>query len=268
MHFKFKHIQKIIGGFFILTCIIILILLVVVARGERWFQSYQTYTSYFNSAGGLHDGSLVIIHGLEAGKIGRVFLDEKNSVKVDVRVFSKYADRIREGSTVKIVSPIVGSASLEVLLGSKDNDLIPKGDVIPSKFQDSAGLDELIENTNELISQLKNPEGDLMKTLDNVNVATKGLSDAMTKNDSTLRMLMEKRELYDELVSSTKHLDSLLEMLDNQKPDIRDAITEARRGLEEVNKVVLALQKSVFLRGNMQEYLKEDVRLTNDGRGF
>ena len=38
MHFKFKHIQKIVGGFFLLTCMIVVILLVlaIVCRVLLW----------------------------------------------------------------------------------------------------------------------------------------------------------------------------------------------------------------------------------------
>ena len=44
------------------------------------------------------------------------------------------------------------------------------------------------------------------------------------------------------------------------------AIVEARRGLEETNKVLRALQKSIFLRGKIEQEMKVDSTLKMDGR--
>jgi len=266
MHFKFKYIQKIVGGFFLLTLLIIMILLVIVARGQRWFQSYTPYVTHFQNGGGLHAGSMAMIRDLEAGRVASVKLDEENRVRVNIELFRKYSDRIRSGSRAVVIKPVVGSVFLDVVLGPKENELILPGGEIPSREDGGGGLDELIGSTTKLVEELRNPGGDLMKTLENVNVATKGLADAMTKNDSTVRMLLERRDLYDELTSSMSHMNNLLAVLDESSPEIRDTITEARKGLRELNKVVRALQKSIFLRGNMERYLKEDSTLRYEGR--
>lgn len=266
MHFKFRHLQKIVGGFFLLAILMVVVLLVIVARGQRWFQSYTPYVAYFETSGGLRNGSMVLIRDLEAGRIESVRLDEDNRVKVIFKVFSQYADRLREGSVAKVSKPVVGSTSLALVLGPADAPQIDKGGIVSSEKDVGAGLDGLIENTTKLIRELEDPEGDLMQTLANVNVATKSLSDAMTKGDSSLRMLLEKRDLYDELTSATSHLDNLMGTLDESSPDIEDAILEARRGLEEVNKVVRALQKSIFIRGNIESYLSEDSTLKYEAR--
>lgn len=266
MHFKFRHLQKIVGGFFLLTILIVFILLVIVARGQRWFQKYTPYVTCFQTGGGLHKGSQVMILGLEAGRVGKVELGGDNRVCVNFELFRQYADRIRQGSSARIEKPVVGSSFLQVKLGPKEGAIIPKGGVVPSEEDASAGLDGLIDWATKLVKDLQNPDGDMKQTLANVNVATKSLSDAMTKNESSIRMLLERRDLYDELTSSVSHLDNILAALDESSPEIKDTITDARRGLEEVNKVVRALQKSIFLRGNIEKYLQEDSTLRHEGR--
>ncbi|MFH1829457.1 MAG: MlaD family protein [Pseudomonadota bacterium] len=265
MHFKFRHLQKIVGGFFLLTCIIVVILLVMVARGQKWFQPYTEYHCFFNRGGGLKVGASVMIQGLEAGSIKKLSLDDQNQVRVDFEIFSQYSDRIRKDSLAKLVQPMIGSSKLEITLGSPDSpDIRPEG-TIPSKDIGGSDLDELIENANKLVKSLENPEGDLMKSLANIQGATKNLSEGLAKKDGSLRQFIEKREFYDNLSSAANHLDSLLTEIDKKSPDISDSITEARKAIEEANKVIKAIQKSIFIRGYIQERT-EDATLRAEGR--
>lgn len=266
MHFKFKYLEKIVGGFFILTCLIVITLIVIVARGQKWFQKYTPYNCSLEHSGGLSIGSPVMIKRLEAGRVASLSLGEDNLVHVKIDLFSNYADRIREGSMVKLVEPMIGTGRLDIIPGSKDAPLIPKKGTIPSKDVSEGTLDELIASATKLIKELEKPDGDLMQTLDNLNKSTKSLSEALNDKNSTLGMLMLSRDLYDNLDSSIRHLDSILSSLDESAPDMSDAVVEARRGLEETNKVLGALQKSIFLRGNIEEYMEEDSTLRVEGR--
>ncbi len=262
MHFKFRHIQKIVGGFFLLTCIIVVILLVMVARGQRWFQPYSGYSCYFDRGGGLKVGSNVMIQGLESGTIRRLDLEDDNRIRVDFEIYRKYADSVREGSQVKLSQPVIGSSKLEIVLGPVGGSLIKSGGIIPSEESAGSGLDRLIENAGKLVDDLEDPEGDLMSTLENINEFTK----ALAEKDGSIRMLVEKRKLYDELESAADHLNSVLATVDDKAPEISDAISEARKGLAEANKVIAALKKSIFLRGNVEEHLSQDSTLKADGR--
>ncbi|MFH1874179.1 MAG: MlaD family protein [Pseudomonadota bacterium] len=266
MHFKFKHLNKIIGAFFILTCILILGLLTIVARGQRWFQDYTSYHCYLSDGGGLSVGSPVMIKRLEAGKIAKLSLAKDNKVRIDLNLFSQYQDKIRQGAVIKLVEPLIGSSRLEVVPGPENGALIAAKGQIAAEEAAEGSLNVLIEEATKLIKELENPEGDMMLALDNINRATKNLADAMEKKQGTFQMLLENKELYENLNSSIAHLDSLLSDLDQTAPDLADAIVEARRGLEETNKVLRALQKSIFLRGNIEKELEIDSTLQMDGR--
>lgn len=266
MHFKFRHIEKIVGGFFLLTCTIVVILLVIVARGQRWFQQYTPYVCYFARGGGLHAGSVVMIHGLEAGRIKGIALSPDNRVRMDVDIFRQYADRIRAESLARLSDPLIGSSTLEIIPGAQDRPPLPVGATIPSEEVSAQDLDTLIASATDLVHDLDDPEGDLKKALGNINRASHDLSSSLAKKDGTLRQIIERRELYDKLVSATTHLDRVLSAIDEKSPDIQDAVTEARRGLEEAGKVIRAMQKSIFLRGNVEQYLKEDSALRSEGR--
>lgn len=266
MQFKFKHIQKIVGGFFLLACIIIAVLLVIVARGQRWFQQYASYASYFDHGGGINVGASVMLKGLEAGNVYSVGLDSDNRVLVGIHIFKQYANRIREGSRVALMEPIVGSSRIEIDPGPQDMPPIKHGGTIPSSDTERASLDTLIGHATNLVKDLEDPKGDLKQGIANVNAITKNLADSLKEKKGTLGMLIERRDLYNEVVSITKHLDQILAGIDESTPDIRDSIIEARKGLKEANKVMKALQKSVFLRGNVEEYLKEEAVVRTEGR--
>jgi len=266
MIFKFKHLQKIVGLFVVIAALMIVVLLMLVARGQRWFQGHVRYTANLQSASGLKPGSLIVINDLEAGRIGRVVLDSNNRVEMQIQLFDQYADRVREGSSVRVLRPIVGSAVMALIPGDPAAPALAPGSLIPTEGAEAAGLDDLIEQATSLIAALGDPKGDLMLSLANVSTATKGIVDAMTKNDSSMKLLLERRDLYDKLSSAMGHLNHILGEVDKASPEIRDAIVEARRGLEEVNKVTLALQKSFLLRGNIKQQIKQDSTLKFEAR--
>jgi ABC-type transporter Mla subunit MlaD len=264
-HFKFRHLQKIVGGFFLLTVMIIVVLLVIVARGQKWFQPYTSYHCFFERGGGLKSGASVMIQGLEAGQIRSLHLGEDNRIQVEFEIFREYADRIREDSTARLVQPMIGSSKLEIALGTPDMPQVEPGGEITSEDTGVSGLDQLIENANKLVKGLDDPEGNLKKSLVNIQGATKNLSEALAKKDGSLMQFIEKRQLYDNLSSAADHLDNVLTEIDRKGPDISDAITEARQALGEANKVIKAVQKSIFIRGYIKERA-DDAALRAEGR--
>ena len=259
MHFKFRHLQRVVGGFFLLACIIVVLLLVIVARGQRWFQPFVPYTIVFANGGGISEGASVMIQGLGAGRVRSLSLDESNRVKVGVRLFAQYADRIRTDSLAKLTVPMIGSARLEVDLGPQQGAIIPRGGTIPSQSEKGGDLDALIQSATDLVTELKDPKGDLMEALGNINGATGSIATGLAAKPG-------QQPLMEELSSAISNLDAVLGMLDEKSPDIQDAIVEARRGLTEANKVIRALQKSVFIRGHIERYLKEDPTLRMENR--
>jgi len=261
MQFKFKHVEKIVGGFFVVGVAIVVVLVFVIARGQRWFQDYSHYSTCFSDAMGLRTGDAVMMRGMDAGRVFKMTLEGGDRVRVDFGVFTEYSDRMREGCKAAVDAPVVGSAFLKIIIPKGGHgQKLASGGVVPS-IGEGGGLDALIASANRLIDSMNAPQGDLKRSLANISAITRSISDALTKNDTTLKRLVERKDLYNNLNSSMKHLKSILFALDESSPDMRDAIVEARRGLKEVNKVVRALQKSIFLRGNITQHLKENSTL-------
>lgn len=251
MYFKFKHLDKFVGGFFILAVICLLALLVTVARGQRWFQDYVSYKTTLSNSRGLQRGDQVIINGLEVGRVVKIDLSANDMVSVDFKIFSGYAKHMREGTKSMIDSPMVGSARIILKVGPEDAAELRPGSNIPSGEEEAASLDELIESATELAKKLGDEGGSLMTII-------KDIADGR----GTLGQFVINPVLYNRLAAITNNVQGITKSLDEASPDIKDAIVAARRDLEEANKVIHALQKSIFLSGSIENYLGEDRLLT------
>lgn len=267
MHFKFRHLDKLVGGFFIISVVSLILLMVVVARGRHWFERYVPYYSMFNSGRGLNIGDPVMIKGLKTGKVISVRLEQGNNVKVEYKILAKHSDLITDGVNAQVSAPVVGSASVVINLGQSDKPILKSGSQIPSVEESGGGLDELIADADILVKKLKDPDGNFMDTLANLKDATGDLKKTMAGKGS-LGQLITKSDLYDRFLKIAKHLQVLSETLDETSPDMRDAVVAARRDLEEAEKVIKALQKSIFLRGSIEQYLGDERLLTGaEGSG-
>lgn len=257
MHFKFRHLHKIVGGFFLLAVAILFLLLVLVARGQRWFQGYVHYTTMFEKGGGLQPGDAVTIKGIEVGKVETVELDSSNRIFVKFAVFDHYANRIRQGTEALLSSPFIGAGSIVLELGETDGSELADGSAVPPRASGGGELDALLTSISNIAKRLEDPQGDLMQTLGHVRGITKELEVALSSDTDSLHMRLR---------SAMGHLDRVLAGLDDSTPDIQDAIGEARKSLEEANTVLVALEKSIFLRGNVERFLEEDAVLVGEGR--
>ena len=198
-----------------------------------------------------------MLKGLQVGLIDHVTLDTDNRVKIEFRIFEEYADRVRGGTEVSVLSSFFGSSQLELSLGPQNNELIAEKSEIHASTQTGGKLDELLETFGNIAKRLEDPQGDLMQILQNMKGITENVDKAMAPTDGSL---------YSELLSSMNHLDKILNGLETSTPDMRDAIGEARKGLWEANKVIKALQKNFLLRGNVEQLFEEDSVIRAEGR--
>lgn len=249
-----------------LSCALVVVLLVLVARGQRWFQQYEDYVAYFDRGSGLDAGAEVLIKGLSAGMVSKIGLDRYDRVRVDLKIFKQYADRIRERSEIELSSPMIGSAKLSINPGPQDSKPIQPGGLITSTQEAGADFDALIESAKDLVSDLDDPKGDLKQAIANINIATKEISNSIASKKGSLGMLIGERELYDHLISITKQIDRIVGEIDRSTPDIRDSFSSARSGLEEANKVIRALEENFLIKGGIERQLGEMGSMRIEGR--
>ena len=120
MKVKLNKFERVAGAFVLAAIVGSLTATVGVAVQKGWFASKVRFTTVLDSAGGLHNGTQVLIAGLRAGSVSSVELVSANKVKVTLKVFKKFHRRIREDSVVQVVRPfVIGEKVLEISVGSE-----------------------------------------------------------------------------------------------------------------------------------------------------
>jgi phospholipid/cholesterol/gamma-HCH transport system substrate-binding protein len=107
----------------------------LIGQQTRMFDRHVTYRAYFESVEGLSDESPVWLGGLEVGRVaGMGFSQVPGEKRLEVRfqVSSRYAERIRADSVVRLASQgMLGDKALDITVGALTAAAMPEGSVLP-----------------------------------------------------------------------------------------------------------------------------------------
>ena len=287
MSFKFKHLEKIVGFFLTLALLIIVAVIVMIGREQRWFEKQYIYTTKFTSGESVSVGMQVQIKGIQTGEVKTVFLTEDNLIEVTFQVFQDYAGRIRKDSVVKKRSPLIGSKYLEIIPGEQNMPVLASGSYVwsedteegkrilserlraelPEQVQrilnnveeltyklsaDDEKLMVTLAKTSELMDMLKSEEGDLSMMLAHLESITRSIEES---EGSIGKMLYDDYEMYDQITavmgnlnSMTANLDELSQTLADSSPEVKMAMENVNRTMDDAIGLMATLQNSVWLR--------------------
>ncbi|WP_374001769.1 MlaD family protein [Bdellovibrio bacteriovorus] len=133
MKVKFNKFERVAGLFVMLAISGVILTGVSAAIKQGWFEPKVRYTTTFENADGIHQGTLVQMAGLRAGEVETVELESDNRIRVSFYVLGKFQNRVRENSTVQLIRPfIIGERVLELTVGAEEYDVIPDQSAIKS----------------------------------------------------------------------------------------------------------------------------------------
>nr|BFD59437.1 hypothetical protein CKG001_15440 [Bdellovibrio sp. CKG001]BFD62817.1 hypothetical protein BdHM001_14980 [Bdellovibrio sp. HM001]BFD66666.1 hypothetical protein HAGR004_16880 [Bdellovibrio sp. HAGR004] len=133
MKVKFNKFERVAGLFVMLAICGVILTGVSAAIKQGWFEPKVRYTTTFENADGIHQGTLVQMAGLRAGEVETVELESDNRIRVSFYVLGKFQNRVRENSTVQLIRPfIIGERVLELTVGGEEYDVIPDQSAIKS----------------------------------------------------------------------------------------------------------------------------------------
>ncbi|UCD85929.1 MAG: MCE family protein [Deltaproteobacteria bacterium] len=265
MKFKFKHLEKIVGAFVFLSIGFALFAILAIGKGQGWFEKSYPYRVIFSKGYGLKPGATVTLSGIDIGLINSVGLTPENIVEVQIEVEGRYRDRIRADSLALVGGPpLLGSKYLEIIPGSSEELPIEAGGLIksedPKELTDylegfdvntvKTRFEEVLENIAELASRLNTSSQELIVTLSNIEEITSRLNEGNAGES---------------LQKTLTNLENISRTLSESSPKIKDAITTGDESLKEGKKVIKAVQKSWFIRGNIPQ-IDEAPRLDLSGR--
>ncbi len=298
MSLDFKSKEQLVGIFLVVTLIILTGAIVFIAQGKNWFREHERYYTFFKEGYNLTPGSKVTLYNTRIGKVVKTGLTEDNRVRVDISILAEFASRIRIDTIVTVKSPtIIGSEYIAIIPGTPKEPLIPPGNEIPSKEKKALGdymeefkveekfqiLVDILINIREITNQLKDPQGDLFRTINNIERLTDRLnepegplfatlenirqataelndpdgglfqtlnnlasiSEKIKEGEGTTGKILVKDELYLQIEKEIQKIDSILGNLQTISESLPAVITEIQQRIQEIKGPLTSLDTAL-----------------------
>lgn len=284
---RFINLERKIGMFVVVALLCVLAAALLFGVKKDFFTQKYTLNFTVDRGTGFTKGMSVKLSGFRIGRVTSITLNEQAMVNISVEIDNAYQTWIRDDSVVKLVKEgLVGDNIIEVSVGSQDKPVLKNGASI--MYIKTKGLDELADDIAEkvkpvlievrdIISYINDPNGDLKRTVRNVELLTRNLegtrkhADTMlvTATGSIQNVSGKASTLLD---SSTRKLESvdvnrvnsMLEQLDKKVPVMLQRIDTT---LENVNKISLetrAMSERTFPKIPGIASQVEDVMFSTD----
>lgn len=256
MDTNFNRKEKAVGTFLILIAIILLTILLIIGRGKDWFKTYVNYYTIFDESYNLKKDAAVKLYNTEIGSVKNITLF-KDKVKVELTVLEDYAYRIKTDSIAVVQSPafFYGTEYVSIRPGSSEGFPIAKGGEIPSEPRKSIedllneyGVEDtakkLIESINsivEIVKQLKDEEGPLFTTLNNIHKATyhlEGITRDIQAGRGTMGQLFKSSELIEKIFLELDRVDGILQNVQAVSINAPEAMDQLQASLEKIKLIL------------------------------
>jgi phospholipid/cholesterol/gamma-HCH transport system substrate-binding protein len=291
MKIKFNKFERVAGLFVGLAILGTILTAISVAVKQGWFETKVSYYTYFQNADGLHQGTLVQISGLRAGAVEDIELQTNNKVLVRFYVLGKFQDRLRNDSQVQLIRPfLIGEKVLDVTVGSAEVPAIVANSEIKSietmdlmSLMSGKHLNGFLLNISTLLENVKvlahsfldkDRTQSMVKMVDEVFPLVKNLNSMSVEVIKLSKQINGNNNLQlivNNLAITTNEINKILPELNKQNPELAQnlaamtknisQLTNDRRLTEALNETVVvlkAMQKSFFMRSNVQEVKKEE----------
>src|SRR6185369_6310151 len=193
---RFIHLERKIGIFIAVALLCVLVVAVLVGVQNDFFTKKYNLHFTVDRGTGFTKGMSVKLSGFRIGRVTSIALNEQAMVDISIEIDRTYHTWIRNDSTVKLVKEgLVGDNIVDVSVGSPEKPELKNSDAI--MYIKTKGLDELADEIAEkvkpvlievrdIIGYINNPDGDLKKTVRNVELLTRNLEGTRQKADTLL----------------------------------------------------------------------------------
>jgi phospholipid/cholesterol/gamma-HCH transport system substrate-binding protein len=206
-----------VGAFVLAALAVFLVLIYMLGARARLFEDRYTLYADFTEVGGLVEGATVRLAGVQIGRVSAVRLpgEPGGKVRVEMRIASRYADRIRGDSVARIdTQGLLGDRIVEITVGSASRPPVKAGGVLAAR--EPADLSRVVSQGAEVV-------GTISALSENLNRTAQALSQSQVVPDlaaaaASARRMAERVErgpglahalLYEE-PAALKKLDRLL----------------------------------------------------------
>jgi phospholipid/cholesterol/gamma-HCH transport system substrate-binding protein len=146
-------------GILVAMSLIILAVGIFLISGQVGFLTRRyTLKAYFSEASGLREGAQVQLAGIPVGNVKAIristYAEPLRAVEVEMRVTTRYQDQIRADSVVTTESAgLLGDKYINISRGSRGQAVL--GDGAELKSHEEADIKQIVQNANDVISNLR-----------------------------------------------------------------------------------------------------------------
>ena len=145
-----------VGILMVVATAVLVLTVFAVGNRRQLFIHHHEYHTTFRHVTGLEGGAPVLLNGVTVGFVKSIQLPEtpeKQRIRVEFSVDSRYEDLIRDDTIVTIRSlGLLGDKYLEVRGGSADAEVVPPGGRVTGR--DPAELTEFVSSGEDLVENL------------------------------------------------------------------------------------------------------------------
>ncbi len=224
-------------GLFVSLLVVALGLTMFVLGGSAdLLERRYTLNGAWSDVGGLQEGAIVRLAGIDVGEVTRVQVSDDLGVKkimVEMTIMEKYSTRIREDSVARIENVgLLGDKMVAITMGSNDRTVLEDGAWIDTQ----APLD-ILEYTKK-VQDILSSTGSISNKLDLMLGSDQEAAQAsLSESFSHLEELMRRTKtgpglaytlIYDERVP--QRVDNILANFEGASADLRAVTQEIRSG--------------------------------------
>ena len=292
---RFKYLERKVGSFIAVALLGIVVALALYGIQKDYFTPIYTLRFTTDRGTGFSKGMSVKLSGFRIGRVTSISLNEQAMVDVTIGVDKKYRAWIRSDSNVKLDKEgLVGDNIVDVSVGSLDKPELKDGDSIV--YLKTKGLDEMAQEivekvkpvlieVRDIISYVNNPEGDLKKTIRNLEALTRNLDGTRQQTDKLLvsvngnldRISTKAITVLDtannkidslDLTPALARINSTIDAIDKKIPSILDKADTALDEVAKLSRETRVMSESAFpkipgLLSQTEEVLLSTDRLIN-----
>ena len=240
-------------------------------KGKSILNNQYNFYAVYNNSKGLLPGDLVTINGMQVGTVSSLKFHPKQDGSIVVEFTTNNKLNIPDNSVVKLSSSLMGSVSLNLILGNSDV-FAQSGDTLMAALDNGAmdmvaetimplkdnletllvSLNDLTSNLNDLLNQgLKNSinEGvsSFASSMNNIETISSDLQQLVDSNDGKLTMVVNNLE------TITDNFGVVSDSLKNI--DYNHLVLSLENCLAEFNTLMTGINEG---EGSIGRFVKED----------
>jgi len=288
---RFRHLERKIGIFIAIACAGALSALIMYGMQKDFFTKKYQLRFTADRGTGFVKGMPVKLSGFRIGRVTSIALNEQAMVDISIEIDNKYRSWIRNDSTAKLVKEgLVGDTIIDVSVGTLDKPELKDNENI--LYVKTKGLDELADDIAEkvkpvlievkdIISYINNPEGDLKKSVRNLEVLTRNLDGTRANADHLLVSATNNLERISSrtttvLENTNRKIDAIdlgptlakvnhsLDTIDAKLPPMLDKIDTTFGNIDAISKETRKLSEKTLPRVPGLISQTEDVLMSTD----